>query len=194
MTKRIVLGLLAVVLAAAIGLLAFSEPNTPPAGPHSKTLRLEVSLSERTLSVIENGEVTQTHPVTVGSEEHPTPPGSFAIDWIIWNPSWNPPPSDWARDKEPMGPGWNNPMGRVKMFFKAPTFYIHGTRSIRELGDAASHGCVRMSNADVLRVAKIVMEHGGEPREPNWFKRVINKIRDTEEVRLPNPVPVVIKS
>jgi lipoprotein-anchoring transpeptidase ErfK/SrfK len=192
MSKRIILGVLAVVLAAGVGLLAFSAPRSSSAGPSSETLRLEVDLSERTLSVVENGEVTQTHPVTVGSSEHPTPRGSYRIDWLVWNPSWNPPASDWARGKKPVGPGWNNPMGRVKMFFKAPTFYIHGTRAISELGEAASHGCVRMSNADVLRVARIVMEHGGEKRPPNWFKRVINRIRDTEEVRLTNPVPVTI--
>lgn len=191
MGKQVIPGVLAVILAAAVGLLAFSSPNRAE-DPDSKTLRLVVSLSDRTLSVIENGEVTQTHPVTVGSPEHPTPTGSYRIDWIVWNPSWNPPKSEWARDRKPMGPGWDNPMGRVKMFFKAPTFYIHGTRSIRELGDAASHGCIRMSNADVLRVAQVVMEHGGEPREPNWFKKVINSIRDTEEVRLSTPVPVLI--
>ncbi len=183
---------MAVVLAAAVGLLAFSTPRSSSTGLPSATLRLEVDLSERTLSVVENGVVTQTHPVTVGSSAHPTPTGSYQIDWMVWNPSWNPPDSDWARGKKPVGPGWNNPMGRVKMFFRAPTFYIHGTRSVSELGEAASHGCVRMSNADVLRVARIVMEHGGEKRPPNWFKRVINRIRDTQEVRLTNPVPVTI--
>jgi len=190
-SKRIIVAVLAVVLAAAVGLVAFSMPRSVE-GPTSETLRLEVSLSERTLSVVENGVVTQTHPVTVGSSAHPTPTGSYRIDWLVWNPSWTPPNSEWARGKKPEGPGWNNPMGRVKMFFKEPTFYIHGTRSVRELGEAASHGCVRMSNADVLRVAQIVMDHGGEKRPPNWFKRVINRVRDTEEVRLTNPVPVTI--
>ena len=192
MINRILFVTLAVVIAALAGLVAFSEPEVDDR-PSSKTLRLEVDLSERALHVIEHGEVTATHPVTVGSPKHPTPAGSYRIDWIVWNPSWNPPDSEWAEDREPMEPGWNNPMGRVKMFFRSPAYYIHGTRAVGELGKAASHGCVRMSNADVLEVARVVMEHGGEPRPPNWFKRIINRLRDTREVTLPQPVPVVIR-
>lgn len=194
MNKRIIFAVLAVVLAAATGIAAFSGRTTlEDDRPSSETLRLEVDLSERTLSVIEHGEVTAVHPVTVGSPEHPTPTGSYRIDWLVWNPSWNPPDSDWARDKRPEGPGWNNPMGRVKMFFHAPTYYVHGTRAMSELGKAASHGCVRMSNRDVLEVAQVVMEHGGEARPPNWFKRVINRVTDTREVRLSRPVEVEIR-
>lgn len=193
MNRRILVAILAVVVVAAAGLVAFSGAERGEESPPSETLKLEVDLSERTLSVIERGEVTATHPVTVGSAQHPTPTGSFTINLMIWNPSWNPPQSEWARDRKPMGPGWDNPMGRVKMFFQAPTFYIHGTRTVSELGEAASHGCIRLSNADVLKVARVVMEHGGEPRPPNWFKQVINRLQDTREVRLPRPVPLEIR-
>lgn len=193
MIRRIVFATLAAVLAAVIGIAGFSTSrDLPDDRPSSETLRLEVDLSERTLSVIEHGEVTEVHPVTVGSPEHPTPTGSYRIDWLVWNPSWNPPNSEWARNRKPQGPGWDNPMGRVKMFFRSPAYYVHGTRTMSELGQAASHGCVRMSNYDVLQVAQVVMEHGGELRPPNWFKRVINRVRDTEEVSLATPVPVVI--
>lgn len=193
MKKRIVLSVLAVVVAGLVGLAAFSEPRAPENATPSETLRLEVDISERTLLVIEHDEVTATYPVTVGSPEHPTPTGSYTIDWLIWNPSWNPPNSEWARDRKPQGPGWNNPMGRVKMFFQAPTYYVHGTRTLSEIGEAASHGCVRMSNASVLKVARVVMAHGGEAREPGWFKRVINNLRDTREVRLSRPVPLEVR-
>ena len=191
-----------VVLAALVGAVAFSgvgwsggegSADRDDAFNPSETLRLEVDLSERTLSVIQEGEVVGTHPVTVGSAAHPTPTGSYHIDWVVWNPSWHPPDNEWARGKEPVAPGWNNPMGRVKMFFRKPAYYVHGTRELQDLGRAASHGCVRMSNADVLDVARVVMEHGGEPRPPNWFKRVINRLRDTREVTLPRPVPVEIR-
>ncbi|HUP50706.1 MAG TPA: L,D-transpeptidase [Thermoanaerobaculia bacterium] len=39
--------------------------------------------------------------VAVGSPRHPTPQGEFSIDRIIWNPSWNPPDSPWARGARP---------------------------------------------------------------------------------------------
>lgn len=200
MNSRAILVVLALVAASIAGLIAFSTRNEsgaladPDRRPSSETLRIEVDLSERTLSVVEEGRVTETHSVTVGSRAHPTPTGSYRIDRIIWNPSWNPPDSDWARGRKRMEPGPNNPMGRVKMFFRHPTYYVHGTREVWDLGEAASHGCVRMSNADVLDVAQLVMQHGGEARPPNWFKRVINSFRDTEEVTLSRPVPVMIRS
>lgn len=184
------------VLAAGTGMFAFSARTAESADadrPSSETLRLEVDLSERQLSVVERGEVIRTFPVTVGSNRHPTPEGGYRIDWIVWNPSWNPPNSDWARGKKPIGPGPQNPMGRVKMFFRQPAYYIHGTNAADQIGEAASHGCVRMLNGDVIELAQVVMEHGGEPRSPGWFKRLINRFRDTREVTLSRPVPVEIR-
>lgn len=188
--------LLLCVMAASAGLFAFSvrSPSPAPEPPPSETLALEVDLSERTLSVVEEGVVIRTYPVTVGAAGHPTPTGSFRIDWIVWNPSWNPPNSKWARGKTAMGPGPTNPMGRVKMFFRQPAYYVHGTNAAEEIGEAASHGCVRMLNGDVIELAQVVMEHGGEPRSPNWVQRLINRFRDTREVTLPRPVPVTIRS
>ena len=192
-TRRWVLIGCTVLLAAVTGLFAFSTREV--AGPEpSKTLRLEVDLSERTLTVLERGDVRRTFDVTVGTHNHPTPKGDYRIDWIVWNPSWNPPNSDWARGKKPIGPGPDNPMGRVKMFFRQPAYYVHGTNRDDEIGEAASHGCVRMRNEDVIELAQLVMEHGGEPKEPNWFKRVINRFRDTREVTLQAPVPEVIEA
>lgn len=182
---------LSLLLAAVTGVFAFATREAPAPEP-SETLRLEVDVSERTLTVVENGEPARTYEVTVGTARHPTPRGGYAIDWLVWNPSWNPPDSDWARGKKKMGPGPDNPMGRVKMFFRRPAYYIHGTNREDEIGRAASHGCVRMRNEDVMELAQLVMEHGGEPRPPNWFQRVINRFRDTQEVRLSSPVSVRI--
>ena len=144
--------------------------------------------------MVEHGSPTRTYDVTVGTSRHPTPKGSYKIDWIVWNPSWTPPNSEWARGEKPIGPGPNNPMGRVKMFFRQPAYYVHGTSREDEIGEAASHGCVRMRNEDVIELAQLVMEHGGEVRPPNWFQRVINRFRDTREVTLSAPVPVVIEA
>ena len=51
-----------------------------------------------------------------------------------------------------------------------------------------------MANADVVELARMVMEHGGENRSPNWFQRIINFVRSTEEVRLSDPVSLRITS
>lgn len=192
MRRWILLGCV-VALAAVTGLFAFSSKEET-AAPPSTTMRLEVDISKRTLTVLEHGSVTRTFDVTVGTARHPTPRGSYTIDWIVWNPSWNPPNSEWARGEKPIGPGPNNPMGRVKMFFRQPAYYVHGTNRDDQIGQAASHGCVRMRNEDVIELAQMVMEHGGEVKPPSWFQRVINRFRDTREVTLGAPVPVVIEA
>ena len=136
-------------------------------------------------------ELTRSYPVAIGQDRYPTPTGEFRIARVIWNPRWVPPESEWAKDetaKEPGDPG--NPMGKVKIFFQDPDYYIHGTDAEDSLGEAASHGCLRMANADVVELARMVMEHGGENRSPNWFQRIINFVRSTEEVRLSEPIPL----
>lgn len=156
-------------------------------------VRLEVSLEEKKLYVYQADSVLRTYTVAVGKPQHPTPTGAFRVGRIIWNPRWVPPQAEWARNKRPREPGDpRNPMGRVKMFFVQPDYYIHGTNDEQSLGTAASHGCIRMSNEDVIELAQLVMEHGGEPREPSWFQRVINRVRATREVRLSQPVALVI--
>ena len=162
--------------------------------PENGEIRLRVDLSDRKLYLEQAGGVVRSYDVAVGKPEHPTPQGSFKVGRLVWNPRWVPPNSGWARGKKPREPGDpNNPMGRVKLFFQEPDYYIHGTNAEESLGSAASHGCVRMRNADVIDLAQIVMENGGEPRPPGWFRRVLNRFRSTKEVRLSEPVRVVVE-
>jgi murein L,D-transpeptidase YcbB/YkuD len=194
--NRFRVALLAILfLAAGTGVFAFvgSGVVDDEALESSPTLRLEVVLQERTLQVLEDGVVTRVYDVTVGAPRHPTPRGDFRISWMDWNPSWHPPNSPWARGKKPVGPGPDNPMGRVKMFFRNPAYYVHGTALDDQIGRAASHGCVRMLNEDVMELAQLVMEHGGASRPEGWIQRVVDRFRETERVRLSTPVPLTIR-
>ena len=158
-------------------------------------LSITVDLSDRMLYVMRGDEVTREYRVAIGQERHPTPTGSFNVRRLIWNPRWVPPDAEWARNRRAREPGDpRNPMGRVKIFFRAPDYYIHGTRETDSLGQAESHGCIRMRNADVIELARMVMEHGGERRSPGWFQRVINRVRNTQDVRLSQPVPLRVRA
>ena len=172
-----------------------AEPGTAAGGaPSSATrLRLEVSLQAKELRVIDGDSVVATYPVAVGQPGHPTPTGQYSIERVIWNPRWVPPEAGWAKGARARGPGEEgNPMGKVKLFFAAPDYYIHGTENEESLGRAASHGCIRMANADVVEVARLVMERGGEGRPPDWFHRILNRLRSTKEVRLERPATLVV--
>jgi lipoprotein-anchoring transpeptidase ErfK/SrfK len=191
-----------VVLAAlATGALAgapavYAEPATPRAAwePGEAAVQIEVSLSDRALHVRRGGEVIASYDVAIGKSKHPTPTGTFHIRRIIWNPSWTPPNSEWARGRKPKRPGEpGNPMGRVKIFFAEPDYFIHGTEDEESIGRAASHGCIRMRNEDAIALARLVMEQAGDARPPAWYRRVLNRVTRTEEVRLPRPIPIRIQ-
>lgn len=160
--------------------------------PVHAALSLEVDLSERKLVAYANDEIVGEYGVSVGKEKNPTPQGAFKIRKIVWNPTWVPPDEKWARGKSAKGP-WDkdNPMKRVKMFFKEPDYYIHGTGDTDSIGDAKSHGCVRMTPSQVTELAKLVMEHGGKPMPEPWYKRILRS-RATKVIYLSEPVPIRI--
>ena len=160
--------------------------------PSAAELRLEVDLSERALRVVEDGNVIDQFQVAIGDSEYPTPQGKFTIRKVIWNPAWVPPDSKWARKKTPKPPGHpDNPMKRVKMFFKEPDYYIHGSDDIDSLGHAESHGCIRMSPEEVTRLAQLVMEHGGKPMPEPWYRRIFRR-KETKVVYLKMAVPIEV--
>jgi lipoprotein-anchoring transpeptidase ErfK/SrfK len=162
--------------------------------PRYKTFSITVDLSERMLYLIGDGHVVRRFPVSVGQEGYSTPPGTYRIAHMIWNPSWRPPPSPWARDhhfEPPNSPG--NPMGRVKMFFREPDLYIHGTYLPSSLGNARSHGCIRMRNVDAVEVARIVMIHGGAVRDQAWYEETLDKADTSREVALPHPITLRVR-
>jgi lipoprotein-anchoring transpeptidase ErfK/SrfK len=157
-------------------------------------LILKANLSSRMLVAQRADSTLKTFAVAIGQDGYPTPVGSFRIRKIVWNPSWKPPPgSDWARGKTAKGPGDpGNPMKVVKIFFQEPDYYIHGTDALESLGSPASHGCLRMHPEEVADLAKLIMEHGGQPREENWFWRIIHSRREEKIVYLNTPVVLTI--
>jgi lipoprotein-anchoring transpeptidase ErfK/SrfK len=166
-----------------IGTMVLPAADLPAAG-----LRVEVTLSTRILTAYAGEEELKTYSVSVGTNADPTPTGSFQIRKLVWNPSWVPPNETWARGKEAKKPGDpDNPMQRVKIFFKEPDYYIHGTPATESMGSARSHGCVRMTPDDVTDLAKLVMAHGGKPMPEPWYRRIFRR-KSTSVVMLSNPV------
>ena len=160
--------------------------------PAAASVTVHVDLSERALRVVDGDNVVKQYDVAVGKTEKPTPTGEFEIKKIVWNPSWHPPDEKWARGKEAKGPGDpGNPMKRVKIFFSEPDYYIHGTDDVDSLGDAASHGCVRMSPHDVTELAKLLMDEGGKPMPEPWYRRILH-LRRTKVIYLSDPVDMVV--
>lgn len=92
--------------------------------------------------------------ISPGTADHPTRGDSFNFDRVLARQPWNPPNSDWAQGAKPIPGGLDNPMGILKLSFGQYAQYIHGIPAAAEakLGQAASHGCVRMSGCNILEL------------------------------------------
>jgi lipoprotein-anchoring transpeptidase ErfK/SrfK len=109
------------------------------------------------------GQVTFAAPVTTGSRHDPLPLGQWTVTGIHRDPAfhynpklfWDADPSD-ARATVPAGP--NNPVGVVWIDLSKEHYGIHGTPEPGRIGHVESHGCVRLTNWDALRVAELVRE------------------------------------
>ena len=167
-----------------------ADPDIPEvSGP----VRLGVDLSTRKLTIYSGDEPVKTFDVSVGMDGMPTPTGTFRISTIVWNPSWVPPNSAWARGRSAAGPGDpDNPMKVAKIMIHNPDYYIHGTANLRSLGAAESHGCIRMDEDEVASLAKFLMEHGGNAQDESWFSRVIHMRWKTHVVTLPDPIKLTV--
>lgn len=119
---------------------------------------LLVAQDERRVFLYEGGKVVRDWPVAVGQGGSPTPTGVFTVGAKRFEPTWhNPAPNDWGRDMPAViGPGPSNPLGLRALNWNrggADTLIrFHGTPNESSIGEAASRGCVRMFNRDVIEL------------------------------------------
>ncbi len=182
--------------AAAAGSQTLDAPATlaPPPPTPEPELELEVDLSDRELRVYRGGELEATHPVAVGSEEWPTPTGEWTIGQVVWNPRWIPPEEEWAEEEEVAEPGDpENPLGRAQLVYSPPNT-IHGTNAPESVGQAVSHGSIRVTNEVAMELAREVMEAGGAGRDESWYQAVRDDPTRRESVAIPNAIPIRVVS
>jgi len=155
-------------------------------------LRIDINIPENRLRVFAGDSLVKAYRISVGVPGHDTPEGEFRLDHAEWNPWWRPPAREWARNDRVTPPGPRNPMGRVKLFF-APYYYIHGTPDAENIGQPASHGCVRMLNAEVIELARLVHARHGGSLSAAQITRVLARPAQTQASRMAVPVPLTIR-
>ncbi len=135
-----VLGRLAVValVAALIAVQAIAQTKESSA---PKRL-IVVSLQDRKLALLEDGQVKKIYPVSVGRPTTPSPVGTFTIERRVVNPIY-------SHNGIVVEPGPANPVGTRWMGLSVRGYGIHGTNEPRSIGKAASHGCIRMARPDL---------------------------------------------
>ena len=101
-----------------------------------------VSLEDRKLALIEDGQVKKVYTVAVGKPSTPSPEGTFIIQRRVANPTYH-------HNGKTVEPGPGNPVGTRWMGLSKAGYGIHGTNEPKSIGKAASHGCIRMAKADL---------------------------------------------
>lgn len=116
------------------------------------------------------GRIIYHFPSTLGAGYDPSPTGDFKVTYVSRDPSFRYQPKLFSEvpDSNPeakLAAGPNSPVGVVWMSLSKPHYGIHGTSSPETIGYANSHGCVRLTNWDALRLSDLV-----EPGTPVEFR------------------------
>jgi L,D-transpeptidase ErfK/SrfK len=133
----------------AIQLLAILATAATEVFAEDATRRLIVSIPDRKIVLMEDGRVVKVYPIAVGKNSTPSPNGNFHIASRVVKPTWYKP-------GKTVGPGPANPLGTRWMGLGFKGYGIHGTNMPNSIGQAASHGCIRMRNHDVEELFELV--------------------------------------
>jgi len=149
--------------------LPVSKPNgssPAPVGTSGKTpasdVVVQVSRSNSSLTVTgADGKIAMFAPVTTGSEFDPLPIGEWKVNAVLYNPTFRYNPdlfwdANPAHTKATIPPGPNGPVGLVWIDLSKEHYGLHGSPEPTQIGKTQSHGCVRLTNWDAVKLAGLV--------------------------------------
>jgi lipoprotein-anchoring transpeptidase ErfK/SrfK len=129
----------------------FAQPDRAPEptslAPSQR--QVIVSLPDRKLVVMERGAVLGIFPVAVGARTSPSPTGTFTITSRLTPPTY-------YHAGIVIPPGKDNPLGQRWLGLNKQGYGIHGTNRPGSVGKAASHGCIRLRNRDIVQLFALV--------------------------------------
>jgi lipoprotein-anchoring transpeptidase ErfK/SrfK len=118
---------------------------------------IRVSLSAHTVTVYQRGAILLTDKVGVGKKGTPTPLGTFYVSELARVTNKGSEYGPWAFGISAFSPKITR--------FKGGSGQIgfHGTNRPQDIGKDVSHGCIRVSNATITKLAKVLPQ--GTPFE-----------------------------
>jgi len=148
---------------------SITVPAVTPFDDRAKPLRdeaagdvtIEVSRDDSSLRIHRSdGTLLFFAPVTTGSEHDPLPLGNWRVTSVDWRPAFHYNPdlfwdANPAHTKATIKPGPNNPVGVMWIGVSVEHYGIHGTPEPSTVGHTESHGCIRLTNWDAMRVASL---------------------------------------
>jgi lipoprotein-anchoring transpeptidase ErfK/SrfK len=111
---------------------------------------IEIDLSARTLRLLVDGRVVVTTPVAIGAPDNPTPTGRF---YVVDKLATGDPDDTYG----PVAFGLSGHSLDLGEFAGGDgQIGIHGTNDPGSIGQAVSHGCIRLHNDVILQLADLV--------------------------------------
>jgi len=113
--------------------------------------RVVIDLSDRQVYLYPSPDsktATAQYDIAIGQDGWETPPGRYLIEAMQTDPAWQHPITH-----EVVPPGEDNPLGSAWIGFLTTQDYslgLHGTNDESLVGQAVSHGCIRMRNDDIV--------------------------------------------
>jgi lipoprotein-anchoring transpeptidase ErfK/SrfK len=134
------------------GVLLFALASPAHADPDlTEISRLEVNLTKRQVVAFVGTQKLKTFQIGVGKKGWETPTGNFKVKQLIENPAWkNPFTGDViaAGDRDnPLGKHWIGFWTNGKEWSG-----FHGTSQLSSVGQASSHGCLRMKPEEIKEI------------------------------------------
>jgi len=129
--------------------------------PNEPGISLHISVKDEMLEVSANGKVVASFPVTVGSQQTASPIGHWKVQAIAKLPNFRYDPKmlkegERSSNFHMLPPGPNNPVGVIWIALNKKGIGIHGTNDPDSIGRSASHGCIRLANWDIVKLAEMV--------------------------------------
>jgi hypothetical protein len=136
----LILSRLAMVATVAVVLAVQAMAQNAAVPAQKRTI--VVSLEDRKLALVEDGQVKKVYTVAVGKASTPSPTGTFVIERRVMNPTY-------SHNGKVVPPGPGNPVGTRWMGLSLHGYGIHGTNEPRSIGKPLSHGCIRLARPDL---------------------------------------------
>lgn len=157
------------VLAQAANDLPDEPPTPAPAGssaPPPPAVTVKVDTKTNMLGVFEGNKMIAAYPVTIGSAQTRSPIGEWKVRGLAKMPNFRYDEQmlkhgERSQNFHMLAPGPNNPVGVMWIALNKKGIGLHGTAEPETIGRAVSHGCVRLANWDIVRLAGLVK--GGVP-------------------------------
>jgi len=137
-------------------------PNVASESALPEAAKVVVDKSDSTVSLLDaGGRKFAQFPATTGSEHDPLPIGDWKIQGVSKNPEFHYNPDlFWdakaGHSKATIAPGPNNPVGLVWIDLSKEHYGIHGTPEPSTIAKTQSHGCIRLTNWDVVAMSAAV--------------------------------------